>query len=183
MLLVCSCWSTLGRQCVRGRASYTSSSVTCPEGCSCKSCVIHTHTHKKLLMSARFYLHKPKGCTNRLWPAAIPPWNFFLYQTVLLSTLPFTPPPSLHLWRNAPPLQPLAAYVPSQWCCFLCACLWRSFMGSTWQRMHVAGLCLDTSVSPSSLFPRPRSVRTAVSKATGEVSLRFFIIITFFLCC
>lgn len=54
--------------------------------------------HKKLvLLSARFHVHKPQRRTNRLWPAAIPPWIFFLYQTALLSTLPLTPPPCLCL--------------------------------------------------------------------------------------
>lgn len=81
------------RQCVRGGVFYGAPFVTCLEGCCCKSCVIYK---KQVLLSARFHLLKPQRRTNRLWPAAIPPWNFFLYQTALLSTLPFTlgPPPA-----------------------------------------------------------------------------------------
>lgn len=81
------------RQCVRGGAFYGALFVTCLKGCCCKSCVIHK---KQVLLSARFHLHKPLRRTNRVWPAAIPPWNFFLYQTALLSTLPFAlfPPPT-----------------------------------------------------------------------------------------
>lgn len=92
------------RQCVRGGPFYGAPFVTCLEGC-CKSCVIHK---KQVPQSARF--HKPQRCTNRLWPAAIPPWNFFFYQTALLSTLLFTlvPPPPLHSAQG-------------QRCCFLCA--------------------------------------------------------------
>lgn len=90
------------RQCVRGAAFYGAPSRTCLEGCCCKSCAIYKKNKKtkQVFLSARFRLHKPQRHTNRLWPAAIPPWNFFLYQTAPLSTLNNITPP-------LPPLQPL----------------------------------------------------------------------------
>lgn len=96
------------RQCVRGGPFYGVPFVTCLEVCCCKSCVIHK---KQVLVSARFHLHKPQRRTNRLWPAAIPPWNFFLYQTAPLSTLPFTlvPPPISPAF-----IPPLAAFASAQ---------------------------------------------------------------------
>lgn len=53
--------------------------------------------------------------------------------------------------RLSTSIPPLGCRPRGRCCCFLCACLWLSSMGSTWQRMCVAGLCLDTSVSPSLL--------------------------------
>lgn len=164
-LFSCYCWTPILRllnavslQLLTLSAASVFYGAPCLEGRCCKSCVIYKKKEKTGSPVCQFHLHKPQRCTNRLWPEAIPPWNFFLYQTARLSTLPFTlvPPPS-----TAPAL--------GRWCCFLCACLWLSSMGSTWQRMYVAGFCLDTSVSPSLLSPRPRSVRTAVSMAMKEV--------------
>ena len=102
---VCNCWCILLPVCRRRgilRGSFCSFAL--------RAVVVnHVWFIKKLvLLSARFHLHKPLRRTNRLWPAAIPPWNFFLHQTALLSTLPFSlgPPPDLAS-IYLPPLLPL----------------------------------------------------------------------------
>lgn len=85
--------------CGRGGLFYGASFVICLQGCCCKVRVIYSGEKKKekqVLLSARFHLHKLRRCTNRCWPAAIPPWIIFLYQSACLSALPFTlilPPP------------------------------------------------------------------------------------------
>lgn len=80
--------------CERGGLFYGASFVICLQGCCRKVRVIYSGgknvKEKQVLLSARFHLHKPRRCTNRRWPAAIPPWISFLYQSACLSALPFT---------------------------------------------------------------------------------------------
>lgn len=143
-LFCCCCCRTLDL-CLRSAVSLQMLELSLPPACNRRG-VLHVSVlylawrpvvinqvwfiEKKLvLLSARLHLHKPQKHTNRLWPRAIPPWNVFLYRAALLSTLPFF----LRLRART------AGTVV-----FLRTRLWLSSMGSTWQRMHVAGLCLDT---------------------------------------
>lgn len=180
----CYCWSlVLGlpkaislrsvdafcRQCVRGGVFYGAPSRTCLEGCCCKSCVI--------------WEKKQKNKTNRF--PCLPGFVSTNLRDIQIDVglQPYLPGTSS--FTKLLPCQHSATSPPSPRCSLcagpmmlfslLCACLWLSSMGSTWQRMRVAGLCLDTSVSPSLLSPRPRSVRTAVSMAIRRRALGWFL--------
>lgn len=153
-------------QCVRGGVFYGAPSRTCLEGCCCKSCVIYKKKSKTKQKNRFSCL--PGFVSTNLRDIQID----FGLQPYLPGTSSFTKLlPCQHLATSPPSPCCSLCIGPMMLFSLLCACLWLSSMGSTWQRMHVAGLCLDTLVSPSLLSPRPRSVRTAVSMAIRRCAL------------